>query len=181
MQLQTASGFGSILSKKPFQPSEMCPEKIFTPDSLRLLVNPLRKTTQATRCNTPKKYSSGLPSAFGQFPAKSPVSVRRCAPKKRSHQTASGFWSILCKNLRQPSEMYPGKMFTPVRFRLLVNPLRKTTQVTRCDSSKKSSSRQPWAFGQSPAKSPVSLRKCTPAIRLGLSALGCNKDKRNGV
>ena len=158
MQLQTASGFGSILSKKPFQPSEMCPEKIFTPDSLRLLVNPLRKTTQATRCNTPKKYSSGLPSAFGQFPAKSPVSVRRCAPKKRSHQTASGFWSILCKNLRQPSEMYPEKIFRSDCLRFWVNPPRKASPAFGDVPRKNVYARPlPAAFSYRPRGSPSGL------------------------
>ena len=36
-----------------------------------------------------------LPSAFGQYPTKSPASLRRCVLKKRSRQMAFGFWSIL--------------------------------------------------------------------------------------
>ena len=88
---QAASGFGSILSKKPRQPSEIYPGK---------------------------NIHAGLPSTFGQSPAKSPVSLRRYAPKKRSGQRAFGFWSILCKKFRQPSEMYPSYSFRAVGFRL---------------------------------------------------------------
>jgi len=46
-QLQTTSGFGSILSKKPLQPSEIYPEKTFTPDGFRLWVDPLQKVSPA--------------------------------------------------------------------------------------------------------------------------------------
>ena len=44
---QTAFSFGSILSKKPLQPSEIYPEKTFTPDGFRLWVDTLRKVPPA--------------------------------------------------------------------------------------------------------------------------------------
>ena len=65
------------------------------------------------------------------------------------------------------------KSVAPDSFQLLVNTSRKTTQVACCDNSKKSCSRQPPAFGRSPAKSSVSLRRYTPEKCLRPSASGC--------
>lgn len=155
----------------------MCPEKTLRSDRLWLWVNPLRKTTQVACCDVPKKYSSRQLSAFGQYSAKSLSSLRRYTPEKYSCRTASGFRSILSKNPRQPSEIYPGKMFTPVCLRLPFPTNHEASPATCCDAPKKCSSRLPSALDLYWAKSLASLRKCTPAIRLGLSALGCNKDR----
>ena len=76
-------------------------------------------------------------------------------------KTALGFGSILGKKFRQPSEIYPEKMFMSDYLRLPFHTDREALQVTRCDSSKKSSSGQPSAFGRSPAKSLSSLRRFT--------------------
>ena len=65
MRLKTAFGFGSILSEKFRQPSEIYPEKMFMPDYLRLPFHTDREASQVTRCDNSKKYGSGLPSAFG--------------------------------------------------------------------------------------------------------------------
>ena len=83
---------------------------------------------------------------MGRYPAKSPTSLRNCALKRRSGHTAFGFWSIPCEKSRQPSEIYPEKTFTSGILS---------------------------AFGQSPAKSPVSLRRYTPEKCLRPSASGC--------
>ena len=126
-QLQTAFGFGSILSKKPLQPSEIYPEKVqlqtafgfgsipcekshqpleiypgktFTPDGLRLLVDPFRKISPAGRCDDSKKYSSRQPSALGQSFSKNLSSDLLRYPEKVQLQAAFGFWSIPCKKSR---------------------------------------------------------------------------------
>ena len=106
---QTAFDFWLILCEKPYQRSEMYPQKTFTSGSLQLLVNPLRKISPATHCNGPKKCNSRQPSAFGQSPAKRSASLRRYAPKKRSGQRAFGFWPIPRKKSLQPSKMCPEK------------------------------------------------------------------------
>jgi|GEM_PF-2649390 len=148
----------------------MYPEKTFRPDNLRLPFPTDREAPQATYCDDPKKYSSRPPPALGRSSAKSPTSLRKCTPKKYSRQTAFGFWSILCKKPLQPLEMYPEKIFPPDSLRLLVNPFRKISPATCCDDPKKYSSRQPSAFGQSPAKSHSSLWKCTPKKCSGQAA-----------
>ena len=103
---QAASSFGEILCEKPLQPLEMYPEKIFPPDSLRLLVNPFRKISPAACCDNPKKYSSRLPSAFGQSFSKNLSSGPLRRPEKVQLQTAFGFWSILFeKSLQRPAAM----------------------------------------------------------------------------
>ena len=99
-------------------------------------------------------------------------------------KTAFSFWSILCKRSLQPSEMYPEKTFKPGSLRLLVNSLRKTTQVACCDNSKKSCSRQPPAFGRSPAKSSASLRRYAPKKRSRQTAFSfwsipCGKSRQH--
>ena len=161
-QLQTTFGFWSMFCKNPCQRSEMYPGKMFTPVRLRLPFPTDREAPQVGRCDDSKKCNSRQPSAFCQSPAKSPASLRRCDPKKRSRQIAFGFWSILRERYLQPSEMCPEKTFRPDNLRLLVNPFRKISPVARCDDSKRSSSRQPSAFGHSSTKSLSSLRRCTP-------------------
>ena len=151
----------------------MYPEKTFRPDNLRLLVNPFRKISPVARCDDSKRSSSRQPSAFGHSSTKSLSSLRRFTPKKRSRQIAFGFGVKPRKKSRQPSEMYPEKTFRPEGLRLLVNPFWKISPVARCDGSKKCNSRQPSTFGQSPAKSPVSLRRYTPEKCLRPSASGC--------
>ena len=138
---QAASGFWSIPHEKPLQRSEMCLEKTLRSDSLRLLVDTLQKAPPAFGDVSPKNVPARGPPAFGQFPAKSPVSLRRYTPEKRSRQIAFGFWSIPCKKSRQPSEMSSGNTFTSGSLWLWVDPLRKTTQVACCDNSKKCNSR----------------------------------------
>ena len=101
--------------------------KSTAPDGLRLLVDPLRKTTQATRCDSSKKSSSRLPSAFGQSFSKNLSSGPLRWPEKVQLRTASGFGSILSKKPLQPSEIYPEKTFTPDGFRLWVDPLQKVS------------------------------------------------------
>ena len=150
----------------------MYPEKTFKPGSLRLLVNSLRKTTQVACCDNSKKSCSRQPPAFGRSPAKSSASLRRYAPKKRSRQTPFGFWSIPCGKFRQHPEMYPGKMFTPVRFRLPFHTDREAPQAACCDVPKKCNSRQPSAFGHSSTKNLSSLRRCPPEIRSHQAAFG---------
>ena len=178
---QAAFGFWSIPCEKSRQPSEMFLEKTFLPEGLRLWVNPFRKISPATCCDTPKKYSSRQPSALGRYPTKSPTSLRNCALKRRSGQAASSFGEILCEKPLQPLEMYPEKMFPPDSFRLLVDTLQKASPAFRNVPRKNVHVRRLSTLGRYSAKSLSSLRRCTPAIRLGLSALGCNKDKRNGT
>ena len=98
------------------------------------------------RCDDPKKSSSGRLSAFGRSPAKSLSSLRRCTPKKCSGQTTSG--------------------------RLLPTD-HEASQAACCDSSKKSSSGRPSAFGRSPAKRLSSLRRCTPKKCSCRTTFGC--------
>ena len=87
---QTAFGFWSILCKKPLQPLEMYPEKIFPPDSFRLLVNSLQKVSPASG-NVPRKdVQARPPPALGRSSAKSHSSLWKCTPKRRSGQTTSG-------------------------------------------------------------------------------------------
>ena len=150
-------------------------------DCLRLLVDPLQKASPAFGDAPCKNVHAGLPSAaFPHRPRGSPSGPLRQLEKERLRTTFS-FWSIPCKKPLQRSEMYPEKMFMPDYLRLPFHTDREAPQVARCDDSKKCSSRLPSAFGRSPAKSLSSLRRFTPAIRLRLSALGCNKDKRNGA
>ena len=59
VQLQIAFGFGVKPRKKSLQPSEMYPEKTFTPDGLRLWVDPLRKALPAFG-NVPQPFASGF-------------------------------------------------------------------------------------------------------------------------
>ena len=49
----------------------------------------------------------------------------------------------------------------------------RAPQVTCCDSSKKSSSGQPSAFGQSPTRIPASVRRCTLKKCSGQTTSGC--------
>ena len=130
----------------------MYPEKTFTPDGFRLWVDPPRKAPPAFGDLPRKKYNSRQPLAFGQSPAKSPASLRRYAPKKRSRQTAFGFGSILSKKSRQRPEICPEKTLRPDGLRLLVNLFRKISPAARCDNPKKCSSRQPPALDQSFSK-----------------------------
>ena len=132
----SASGcLSTPTARLPKRPAAIT-RKRAAPESLRLLVNPFRKISPVARCDDPKKCSSRRPLAFGQSPAKSSASLRKCAPKKCSRQTAFGFWSILCKKPLQPSELYPEKIFRSDSFRLWVNPLQKV----------------PSAFGNVPRK-----------------------------
>ena len=151
---QAASSFGEILCEKPLQPLEMYPEKIFPPDSFRFLVNSLQKVSPASG-NVPRKDvpARQLPVAF--FPPTAKLPRRPAAITRKS--------------------------MVPDSLRLLVDPLQKASPAFGDLPRKNVHAGLPSAFGRSPAKSSASLRKCTPAIRLGLSALGCNKDKRNGT
>ena len=124
---QTTSGCLSTPIVRHPKRSAAITRKSTAPDSLRLWVNPFRKISPAACCDDPKKSSSGQPSALGRYPAKSPTSLRNCALKRRSGQTASGFGSILSKKPLQPSEIYPEKTFTPDGFRLWVDPLQKVS------------------------------------------------------
>ena len=67
VQLQTAFGFWSIPCKKPLQPSEMYPEKMFRSDNFRLLLPTDREAPQVTRCDDPKKCGSRLPLALDLY------------------------------------------------------------------------------------------------------------------
>ena len=144
----------------------MCSEKTFRPGCLRLWGDPLRKATPAFG-NVPRKNIPARQlSAFGQSSAKSLASVRKCTPKRRSGQTTSGCLFPPTARLPKRPVAITRKSTAPDGLRLLVDPLRKTTQATRCDSSKKSSSRLPSAFGQSFSKNlprrPVAItRKST--------------------
>ena len=120
-----------------------------------------------------KNVHTRQPSAFSHSSTKSSASLRKCTPKKRSRHTAFGFWSILFEKSLQRLAAMPRKSTAPDSLRLLVNTSRKTTQVARCDDPKKCGSRLPSAFGQSPAKSPVSLRRYTPEKCLRPSASDC--------
>ena len=124
---QTAFSFWSIFFEKSIQRPAAMTRKSATPDRLRLLVNPFRKISPATRCDAPKKCNFRQPSAFGQSSAKSLSSVQKCSPKKRSHQTVFGFWSMPRKKPRQPSELCFEKTFRLDGFRLWVDPLQKVS------------------------------------------------------
>ena len=146
-QLQTTSGFGSILSKKPLQPSEIYPEKTFTPDGFRLWVDPLQKASPAFGDLPRKNVHARLPSAFGQFSAKSLASVRKCTPKRRSGQITSGSLSTPTAKLPKWPVAITRKRVAPDCLRLLVNPFRKISPAARCDDPKKCSSRQLSTLG----------------------------------
>ena len=106
MRLKTAFGFWSIPHENPRQPSEIYPEKMFMPDYLRLLLPTDREAPQVACCDDPKKSSSGRPSAFGQSPAKSLSSLRRCTLKKCSCRTTFGCLSTPTARLpRRPAAM----------------------------------------------------------------------------
>ena len=125
MQLQTASGFGSILSKKPLQPSEIYPGKMVTPVRFRLPFHTDRETPQVARCDDPKKCSSRQLPAFGQSPVKSPASLRRCTPEKCLRPSASGcFFTPTARPLKRPVAM-TRKSTAQDGLRLLVNSLPK--------------------------------------------------------
>ena len=156
---------------------------MFTPVRFRLPFPTNHEASPATRCNTPKKCSSRLPSAFGRYFAKSSPSLRRCTPKKRSRQMAFGFWSIPCEKFLQLSEMSSGNTFTSGSLWLWVDPLRKTTQVACCDAPKKSSSRQPSALSWSSAENySSSLLRCPEKVRLqtafGFWSIPCKKSRQ---
>ena len=155
--------------------------KSVTPDSFQLLVDTPQKVPPAFG-NIPRKnvYARPLPAAFSHRSRGSPSGPMR-RPEKEQLQTAFGFGSILFEKSLQRPVATTRKRATPDRLRLLVNPFRKISPVARCDDPKKCGSRQPPALDLYWAKSPVSLRKCTLAIRLGLSALDCNKSKGNGA
>ena len=146
---------------------------MFTPVRFRLPFPTDREAPQVARCDNSKKSSSRQPSAFGQSFSKNLSSGPLRRLEKEQLQIAFGFWSIPCKKPLQPSEICPEKTLRPDVLRLLVNPFRKISPVARCDDPKKSSSRQPSTFGQSPAKSPVSLQRYTPEKYLLPSASGC--------
>ena len=178
----------------------MCPEKTFRPEGLRLLVNPLQKVPLAFGDVPRKNVPARGPSAFGQSPAKRSASLRRYAPKKRSGQRAFGFWPIPRKKSLQPSKMCPEKRSHQAAFgfwsilfgkslqrpaamprksakldslRLLVHPLQKVSPAFRNVPRKNVHTRQSSAFGQSPAKSLSSVRRCTPKKRSRQAASGC--------
>ena len=181
MQLQIAFGFWSILHERHLQRSEMYPEKMFTPVRFRLPFHTDRETPQVARCDDPKKCSSRQLPAFGQYFSKNHSSDPLRCPEKVRFRTASGFGVKPCEKFLQPSEMYLEKIFRSDCLRLLVDPLQKVSPASGDMPRKNVHARWPLAFGRYSAKSLVSLRKCTPTISFGLSALGCNKDKRNGA
>ena len=143
-------------------------------DRLRLWVDPLRKTTQVACCDAPKKSSSRQLSAFELIlygkPLKRPAAMTR---KRAAPDSLRLLVNPLQKKPLQSSEIYLGKMFMPVRFRLPFPTDREAPQVACCDAPKKCSSGLPSAFGRSPAKSPSSLRRFTPEKCLRPSAFGC--------
>jgi len=96
----------------------MYPEKTFRPDNLRQPFPTDREAPQATRCDDPKKYSSRLPSAFGQSFSKNLSSGPLRWPEKVQLQTAFGFGSILSKKSLQLSEIYPSHSPRAIGFRL---------------------------------------------------------------
>ena len=149
---QTAFGFWSILCKKSRQRPEMYPEKTFRPDNLRLPFPTDREAPQVARCDSSKKSSSRQPLTFGQSPAKSPVSLRRYTPEKCLRPSASGCLFPPIARLPKRPATIPRKSTAPDGFQLLVNPFRKISPETRCDNSKKSSSRKPSTFDQSFSK-----------------------------
>ena len=136
--------------------------KSAAPDSFRLLVDPLRKAPPAFGDLPRKNVHAGLPSAASSHRPRGLSSDPLRQLEKEQLRTTFGFGSILSKKFCQPLEMYPEKMFRSDNFRLLLPTDREAPQVTRCDSSKKSSPGQPSAFGRSPAKSLSSLRRFTP-------------------
>ena len=151
----------------------MYPEKTFRPDNLRLPFPTDREAPQVARCDNSKKYSSRLPSAFGQFSAKSLASLRRCSSKKRSCRRAFSFGSILCKKTLQRPAAMTRKRAASDSLRLLVDTLQKASPAFGNVPRKNVETRLPSAFGQSSTKSPASLRKCTPKRRSGQTTSGC--------
>ena len=131
-----------------------------------------REAPQATRCDDPKKCNSRQPSGLDLYWAKGPVSLRKCASKKRSLRTAFGFLFTPTARLPKRPAAMTRKSAAQDGLRLLANPFRKISPVARYDASKKYSSRRPLAFGRSPAKSPVSLRRYTPEKCLRQTAFG---------
>ena len=148
-------------------------EKMFTPVRLQLPFPIDREAPQVARCDDPKKSSSGQPPVLGQSPTKSPASLQKCTPKKRSRQMAFGFGLIPHEKPRQPSEIYPEKSTTPGSLWLLDNPLQKALPAFGDMPLKNVHARQPSAFGRCPAKGLSSLRRYTPEKCLRPSASGC--------
>ena len=154
---------------------------MFTPDSLQLLVNPLQKVPSAFGDLPRKNVETRWPSAFSRSSAESPASLRRYTPEKRSRQIAFGFGSKPRERPHLRPTMCSRKTFRPDDLRILVIPLQKVPPAFGDIPRKNIHAGQPSALDLYGAKSLSSVRRCTPAIRLGLSALGYNKDKRNGA
>ena len=131
---QTTSGCLSTTIVRHPKRSAAITRKSTAPDSFQLLVDTPQKVPPAFG-NIPRKnvYARPLPAAFSHQPRGSPSGPMR-RPEKERLQTAFGFWSILSEKPLQPSEIYPGKMFTPVRFPLPFPTDREAPQVARCDS-----------------------------------------------
>ena len=108
-----------------------------------------REAPQVACCDSSKKCSSRLPSAFGRSPAKSLSSLRKCTLKKCSCRTAFGCLSTPTARLPRRPAAIARKRAAPDDLRLPFHTDREAPQVARCDNSKKSSSRKPSTFGQS--------------------------------
>ena len=122
--------FGQSPAKRPVSLRRFTPKKTFRPDRLRLLVNPLQKVSLAFGDMPRKNVETRWPSAFGQSFSENLSSDPLRRLEKVQLQTAFGFGSMLSKKPLQPSEIYPGKMFTPDCLRLLVNPLQKVSPAS---------------------------------------------------
>ena len=142
--------------------------KSVTPDSFQLLVDTPQKVPPAFG-NIPRKnvYARPLPAAFSHRSRGSPSGPMR-RPEKEQLQTAFGFGSILFEKSLQRPVATTRKRAAPDSLLLLVNPLQKVSPASGNVPRKNVETRWPSAFGQSSAKNSASLRRCTPAIRLGL-------------
>ena len=151
----------------------MCPEKTFTPDRLRLLVDTLQKSPPAFGDVPRKNIQVRLPPVLGQSPTKSLASLRRCTSKKCLRPSASGcLFPPTTRPLQRPAAI-PRKSTAPDCLRLLVDPLQKASPAFGDIPRKNVHARPPSAFGQSSTKSPASLRRYTPEKCLRPSASSC--------
>ena len=95
-------------------------------------------------------------------------------------KTAFGFGFIRSKKFRQPSEIYPEKMFMPDYLRLPFHTDREAPQVARCDSSKKSSSGQPSEIYPEKMFMPDYLRLPFHTDRKAPQVTRCDSSKKYG-
>ena len=108
----------------------MCPEKTFTPDRLRLLVDTLQKSPPAFGDVPRKNIQDRLPTDLGQSSTKSPASLRRYTAEKCLRPSASGCLFLSTARLPKWPAAITRKSVAPDSLRLLVDPLQKVSPAS---------------------------------------------------